>query len=108
MSRLKMLAAQSNLRQAIIVEGMDAMVRLLRVSEEEDVLKQVLEIITKLARESADDEREVMCLDEPVEAAHAVAGNAKWSPELRALAVDAVEALETRDGSVSDPEQPLI
>ena len=108
MSRLKMLAAQSNLRQTIIVEGMGAMVRLLRVSEEEDVLKQVLEIITKLARESADDEREVMCLDEPVEAAQAVAGNTKWSPELRALAADAIAALETRDGSISDPVQPLI
>ena len=71
-----MLAANSNLRQTIIVEGTDAMVRLLRVSEEEEVLKQVLEIITKLARESADDERELMCLDEPVEAAQAIAANA--------------------------------
>lgn len=103
-----MLAANSNLRQTIIVEGTDAMVRLLRVSEEEDVLKQVLEIITKLARESADDERELMCLDEPVAAAQAIAANARWSPELREMAVAAATALETRDGSISDPEKPLI
>lgn len=107
-SRLNMLAANSNLRQTIIVEGMDAMVRLLRVSEEEDVLKQVLEIIAKLARESADDEREVMCLDEPVEAAQAIAEDLRWSLELRALASAAVTALQTRDGSISDPSKPLL
>ena len=105
-SRLKMLASNRNLRQTIIVEGMDAMARLLRCSDEEDVLTQVLEIVTKLASESADDEREVMCLDGTVEAAQALAENAKWSPELRALAAGAVAALQTRDGSVS--EEPLI
>lgn len=103
-----MLVSNGNLRQTIIVEGMAAMVRLLQVSEEEDVLKQVLEIITTLATESADDERQVMCLDEPVEAAQAIAGNAKWSPELRALALAAAAALETRDGSISDSGKPLI
>ena len=105
-SRIAYIAMNSNMRKEIIVEGLAALVRLLQISEDEEVLKQVLEIVTKLASESADDEREFMGLDGPVEAAQALAVNERWGPELRQLAAGTVAALEKRDGSRS--AEPLI
>lgn len=105
-SRIGFIARNSNMRKEIIVEGLAALVRLMEISEDEEVLKQVLEIVTKLASESADDEREFMGLDSPVEAAQALAVNERWAPELRELAAATVAALQKRDGSRS--AEPLI
>jgi len=61
-----MIVGNRNMHQTIALEGTGALVRLLAVSEDEELVRQVLTIISAVATTAADDEREMMMLDGPV------------------------------------------
>jgi hypothetical protein len=63
LSRIGMMLTQSKLHNVIIAEAHEALVNLLATSEEADIVESVLSILTRLATEGKDDEREYMCVD---------------------------------------------
>lgn len=100
-SRMVMIAANKSMHKQILLDAIDPLVKVLRESEEEDILDQVLDVILTVATQGADDDRELMCLDGALEAAQQLTAKENCSATIRAKAAEASTALELRDGTVS-------
>ena len=82
------------------------LITLVRTSPEQDIVESALDILQSLAESGVDGDRELLCLDGAVEALQRVLSGAEQADEfgdgIRAKAADVLQAVQLRDGSVSE------
>lgn len=106
LSRIKLMVGHKNLHSTIMLDAAGDLITLVRTSPERDIVESALEILQSLAESGVDGDRELLCLDGAVEALQRVLSGAEQADEfgdgIRAKAANVLQAVQLRDGSVSE------